>query len=37
MLWGLKVVIPGMYQDGLLDELHQEHHGICRMKSLALG
>ncbi|KAL9975231.1 hypothetical protein ACROYT_G012365 [Oculina patagonica] len=37
VLWGLRVVIPGRYQDRLLDELHQEHHGICRMKSLARG
>ena len=37
VLWGLRVVIPGMYRDRLLDELHQEHHGICRMKSLARG
>ena len=37
LLWGLRVVIPGRYRDRLLDELHQEHHGICRMKSLARG
>ena len=37
VLWGLRVVIPGMHRDRLLDDLHQEHHGICRMKSLARG
>ena len=37
VLWGLRVVIPGMYRDRLLDELNQEHHGICRMKSLPRG
>ena len=33
VLWGLRAVIPGMYRDRLLDDLHQEHHGIRRMKS----
>ena len=37
MLWGLRVVIPGRYRVRLLDDLHQEHHGICRVKSLARG
>lgn len=37
VMWGLRVGIPGMYRDRLLDDLHQEHHGICRMKSLARG
>jgi len=35
VLWGLRVVIPEKYRVCLLDDLHQEHHGICRMKSLA--
>ena len=35
MFWGLRVVIPGRYRVRLLDHLHQEHHGICRVKSLA--
>ena len=34
VLWGLRVVIPEAYRIRLLDDLHQEHHGICRMKSL---
>ena len=37
VLWGLRVVIPEKYRVRLLDDLHQEHHGICRMKSLARG
>ena len=35
VLWGLRVVIPEFYQAQLLNELHEQHHGICRMKSLA--
>ena len=34
---GLRLVIPEKYRVRLLDNLHQEHHGICRMKSLARG
>ena len=37
VLWGVRVVIPGKYHDRLLNDLHQEHHGICRMKSLSRG
>ena len=37
VLWGLRVVIPEAYRVRLLDDLHQERHGICRMKSLARG
>ena len=37
VLWGLRVVIPEKHRVRLLDDLHQEHHGICRMKSLAIG
>ena len=37
VLWGLRVVIPEKYRVRLLDDLHQEHHRICRMKSLARG
>ena len=37
VLWGLRVVTPEAYRVRLLDDLHQEHHGICRMKSLARG
>ena len=34
---GLRLVIPEKYRVCLLDDLHQEHHGISRMKSLARG
>lgn len=37
VLWGLRVVISGMYRDRLRDDLHQEHHRICHMNSLARG
>ena len=37
MLWGLRVVIPDKYRFRLWDDLHQEHHGICRVKSLSRG
>ena len=37
VLWGLRVVIPEKYRVRLLDDLHQEDHGIWRMKSLARG
>ena len=31
----LRVVIPPCYRERLLNELHEEHHGIVRMKGLA--
>ena len=37
VLLGLGVVIPEAYRVRLWDDLHQEHHGICGMKSLAGG
>ena len=37
VLWGLRVVIPEKYRVRLLDDLHQEHHGICQVKSLSRG
>ena len=35
ILWGSRVVVPAKYQEAVLDELHQNHPGIVRMKSLA--
>ena len=35
VLWGTRVVIPPSGREKLLDELHQGHPGISRMKSLA--
>ena len=37
VLWGFRVVIPEKHRVRLLDDWHQEHHGICQMKSLARG
>ena len=34
---GLRLLIPEKYRVRLLDDLHQEHHEICQMKSLARG
>ena len=36
-MWGLRVVVPEKYCVRPLDDLHQKHHGICRMKSMARG
>ena len=35
LLWGMRVIIPKALQNRLLKELHQEHLGIVRTKSLA--
>ena len=35
LLWGRRVVIPVKLQGNLLDELHECHPGMCRMKTLA--
>ena len=35
LLWGLRVVIPKKLQAAILSELHEQHPGIVRMKSLA--
>ena len=35
VLWGLRVIIPLKLQAKLLDDLHTEHPGMVRMKSLA--
>ena len=35
ILWGIRVIIPPKYRARLLDELHEEHPGIVRMKSWA--
>ena len=35
VLWGLRVVIPRALQDRILEDLHADHPGVCRMKSLA--
>ena len=35
VLWGNKVVIPSLFQERLLEDLHWEHPGICAMKAIA--
>ncbi|RUM45435.1 MAG: hypothetical protein DSY80_03320, partial [Desulfocapsa sp.] len=35
ILWGLRVVIPPKYRKPLVAELHNEHSGMVKMKSLA--
>lgn len=35
ILWGLRVVIPPIYRERLLNDLHEGHQGICRMKGVA--
>ena len=35
LLWGSRVVIPVLLQKKILEELHDVHPGICRMKALA--
>ena len=35
VLWGLRVVVPPAFRDRLLEELHEQHPGIYRMKALA--
>ena len=35
LLWGNRVIIPGQLRSKLIEELHQDHPGIARMKSIA--
>ena len=35
VVWGLRVVIPDSCRGRLLSELHRDHPGICKMKSIA--
>ena len=35
VMWGIRVVIPHKLRKKVLQELHQSHVGIVRMKSLA--
>ena len=35
LLWGIRVVVPKALQQQILQELHQDHPGASRMKSLA--
>ena len=35
LLWGIRVVVPQKLQHKFLEELHRDHPGISRMKSVA--
>ena len=35
LLWGMRVVVPSRFRNVVLQELHQGHQGIVRMKGLA--
>ena len=35
ILWGSRVVIPPQGREPVLEELHESHPGICKMKALA--
>ena len=35
LLWGFRVIIPFRLREKLLDELHRDHPGVTRMKSVA--
>ena len=35
ILWGMRVIIPSVFRDRLLNELHHEHIGIVKMKAVA--
>ena len=35
LFWGLHIMVPPAFCDRLLEELHEQHPGIYRMKALA--
>ena len=35
LMWGIRVIVPNKLQDKVLSELHREHPGVVRMKSIA--
>ena len=37
ILWGVRVIIPTKWRKRLLLELHRDHPGSCKMKSIARG
>ncbi len=37
VMWGTRVLIPTIFREALLNELHSEHSGMVRMKSVARG
>ena len=35
LMWGIRVIVPKRLRDKLLQELHRDHPGVSRMKSVA--
>ena len=35
IVWGLRVIIPFKYRERIINDLHDQHPGIIRMKSLS--
>ena len=35
LMWGIRVIIPTKYRDATLDQIHEGHLGIVKMKSIA--
>ena len=35
LLWGSRVVVPPEERERVVEELHETHPGICRLKALA--
>ena len=35
VLWGIRVVVPEVLRERLLKELHHDHPGMSRMKTVA--
>ena len=35
LMWGIRVIVPNKLQDKVIYELHREHPGVVRMKSVA--
>ena len=35
ILWGMRVIIPPQFRERLLEDLHETHPGMCKMKALA--
>ena len=34
-MWGLRVIIPYKYRERIINDLHDQHPGIVRMKTLS--
>ena len=35
LLWGMRVIVPAVFREQLLAELHQDHPGVVKMKCIA--